>query len=144
MDMRKESIAGKWCVWECKWNTFCIWNWNWNWRYLCEICWWLPFADAVINSCTWHYHGKKGFKKVGKRCMSRYHAVCSRSVNLQAMCSITSLQHGDIFSIYLNYNTSKLPIYSQVFTGVKGDIHPVISPYSNHDKRDQNHFTLIN
>lgn len=76
--------------------------------------------------------------------------VCSRSDNAQAKCSITSLQHGDIFSIYLNYNTSTLIIYShrhreaaEVFTGVKGDVYPVISPYTSHDKRDENHFTLI-
>ena len=67
--------------------------------------------------------------------------VCSRSDNAQAKCSITSLQHGDIFSIYLNYNTSTLIIYShrlqeaEVFTGVKGDVYPIISPYSSHARQ---------
>ena len=111
----------------------------------------LPFADVVTNSFTWHYHGKKQYRKIGKKITptSTYRTVCLRSDSAQAICSITSLQRGDIFSIYLNYNTSKLLIYShrlretEFFTGVEGDVYPMISPYSSHDIRDENHFTLV-
>lgn len=79
----------------------------------------LPFADAVTNRFTWRYQGKKdsGYQKmgIGKKGSVKYHTICSRSDNIQAKCSITSLRHGDIFSIYLNYNTSK-PSYLQSST----------------------------
>ena len=64
--MRKESIAGKWCVWECKWNTFCIWNWNWNWRYLCEICWWLPLLMQWSTAARGTIMGRKDLKRWGR------------------------------------------------------------------------------
>ena len=74
----------------------------------------LPFADVVTNGCTWRCQGKKdsGYQKMRKKGSLRYCTVCSRSDIAQAKCSITSLRHGDIFSIYVSYNTSKLIVYS--------------------------------
>lgn len=109
----------------CKWNTFCIWLRNW--RYLCGICWWSTLCWCSDQQLHVALSGEERFrnKKMRKKGCLRYHTVCSRSDNAQAKCSITSLRHGDIFSIYLSYNTSKLIVYShrlweaEVFTGVK-------------------------
>ena len=94
------------------------------------------FFDMETKRCTWCAQFKN------------YARSYSRSDNPHA-ASITSLQDGDIFSVFLNYDTSKLVIYnhqsnqSEVFTGVEGEkVRPIISHYLKLAGVQRSGFTL--
>ena len=81
------------------------------------------FFNVENRRCTWCC-SVKGFNPI----------VCSRSDNPRA-ASITSILVGDIFSLYLNYDTKKLIVYNhrsketEIFTDVNGRvIRPIILP----------------
>ncbi|XP_068698911.1 E3 ubiquitin-protein ligase TRIM45-like isoform X2 [Montipora foliosa] len=81
------------------------------------------FFDVETRRCTWCC-SVKGYN----------HIFCSRSDNPRA-ASITSILVGDIFSLYLNYDTKKLVVYNhrsketEIFTDVNGRvIRPIILP----------------
>ena len=104
-----EKAKGKHC-WKLKLQSWNVWSFD------VEIG-----VNAENIRCTWCYQ-IKGFIP------SYWRSDNSRS-------SITTLQRGDIFSVYLNYDTRKLVIYNhrnkqaEFFTEVKGEIiMPIISP----------------
>ena len=79
------------------------------------------YFDTEIKRCTWCCQIGGGY-------------TFTRSDNSHA--SISNLEHGDIFSVYLNFDTRKLVIYNhrskqvELFTDVEGEIvQPIISPY---------------
>ena len=99
--------------------------------------WKVSFSDTETKRCTWC-----------SQFINLYTCFYSRSDNSHA-ASITSLQDGDIFSVFLNYDTSKLVIYnhqsnqSEVFTGVEGEkVRPIISHYLKHTGVQRSGFIL--
>ena len=82
------------------------------------------FYDVEVKKSYWCRHFVRG------------RVQFSRSDNLHA-ATINSLCHGDVFSVYLNFDTKKLIIYNarseqtEVFTDAfEGDkVVPIISPY---------------
>lgn len=82
------------------------------------------YFDVEVKRSSWCYY-----------CKRRGRLQFSRSENLHA--AINSLRHGDVFSVYRNFDTKKLVIYNaqskqtEVFTdALEGDkVVPIISPY---------------
>lgn len=83
------------------------------------------YFDVEVKRSSWCYF-----------CKRRGRLQFSRSDNPRA-ATINSLRHGDVFSVYLNFDTKKLVIYNarskqtEVFTdALEGDkVVPIISPY---------------
>ena len=90
-----------------------------------------------IKRCSW-------FCQVGWKTGCQF----SRSDSPHA-AAITSLFNGDVFSVYLNFDSKKLILYNarsknaEVFTGLKGElILPIISPLIEDDSAQQTGFSL--
>lgn len=81
------------------------------------------------------YEGREGkWKEIVKWCWCYNSANQSSNRSDRQPPSITSVQHYDVFTVFLNLNTRKLIIYNirskqtELFTEVKGEVFPVISP----------------
>ncbi len=95
------------------------------------------FYCVEIQRCCWCCHYR--YEPISVGCRGRKKSLslqCSRSDN-RHVAAINSLCGGDVFSVYLNFDTKKLVIYNtrskqaEVFTDVnEGDkVVPIISPY---------------